>query len=108
MNDMTQEQQHQMPQRHAIDNAERAIQMVKYAEEELKQARDEGDPQKLQQATAKLTTAQHMARDAQKQLLDQDNDHQHQQLLQTEQSLHQALQDVDIAIAAAEQPKQVR
>jgi len=104
---LTKEQQHQMPQRHAADNAEKAIQMAKYAEQEVKQAREEADPRKLKTAMAKLETAQTKVRDSQQQLSSQDDMH-HQELIQVEEQTVQALQDIDAAAEEAAQPKQVR
>ncbi|WP_248930032.1 hypothetical protein [Paenibacillus hamazuiensis] len=105
---MTQEEQHQMRERHGVDNAEKAIQMVKYAEMEVKQAREKSDPKRLQSALGKLQNAQHMADDAQAQLEEFDNLHHHQELEQVQQQTHQSLQDAGIALEEALQPKQVR
>ncbi|TBL71035.1 hypothetical protein [Paenibacillus thalictri] len=105
---MTQEQQHQMPERHAIDNAEKAISMAQYAEQEIERAREASDPHKLQAALGKLQTAQREVREAQEQLSAQEDGHHHQELVQVEEQTVSALQNIDSAEDESLQPKQVR
>lgn len=105
---MTEVNQHQMPLRHVIDNAEKAIQIAKDAEMAVRHAQLDSDPHKLRAAQAELAAAQRALEKAQSQLDASDNEHQHQQLVQVEDQLNQALQSLDVTASNLQQPKQVR
>lgn len=105
---MTEVNQHQTPLKHVVDNAEKAIQIAKDAEMAVRHAQLESDPQRLATAIAQMQTAQRELEKVQSQLDAKDNEHQHQQLIQVQDQLNQALQSADITASNTEQPKQVR
>lgn len=105
---MTEVNQHQMPLRHVIDNAEKAIQVAKDAEMAVRHAQLESNPHKLQAAMAEMEAAQHALHKAQSQLAAKDNDHHHQELVQVQDQLTQAMQSADVTASNTQQPKQVR
>ncbi|WP_159885120.1 hypothetical protein [Paenibacillus puerhi] len=105
---MTDVKQHQMPQRHVIDNAEKAIQIAKDAEMAVRHAQLESNPHKLAAALAELEAAQHALGKAESQMLAQDHEHYGQQLVQVQDQLEQAQQSLDVTASNTQQPKQVR
>ncbi|CAG7646329.1 hypothetical protein ACFQI7_23590 [Paenibacillus allorhizosphaerae] len=106
---MTQVNQHQMPLRHVIDNAEKALQIAKDAEMAVRHAQLESDPHKLQAAIAEMETAQHTLQKAHSQMeAHLDDKREHQELVQVQEQLNQALQSIDVVASNTQQPKQVR
>ncbi|TVY06861.1 hypothetical protein [Paenibacillus cremeus] len=106
---MTQTNQHQMPSRHVIDNAEKAIQVAKDAEMAVRHAQIESNPHKLQAAMAELEAAQHAVAKAQSQMnAHWDDNRPHQELVQVQDDLNQAQQSLEITASNSMQPKQVR
>ncbi|AFC27798.1 hypothetical protein PM3016_850 [Paenibacillus mucilaginosus 3016] len=107
---MTEVNQHQMPNRHVIDNVEKAIQVAKDAEMAVRHAQLESNPQKLRTALAQLETAQHALGNAQAQLKlnSRDREHHGQEFVQVQNELTQSEQSLDITSQNTELPKQVR
>lgn len=105
---MTEVNQHQMPNRHVIDNVEKAIQVAKDAEMAVRHAQLESNPQKLRTALAQLETAQHALGNAQSQLNSRDHEHHGQEFVQVQNDLTQSEQSLDITSSNTELPKQVR
>ncbi|MCZ8515540.1 hypothetical protein O9H85_24660 [Paenibacillus filicis] len=105
---MTEVNQHQMPLRHVIDNAEKAMQIAKDAEMAVRHAQVQSDPNQLRAALAELEAAQHALHKAQSQLDAKDNDHHHLELTQVQDQLGQMQQSVDVVDSNTQQPKQVR
>ncbi|MGG1599372.1 hypothetical protein [Paenibacillus naphthalenovorans] len=105
---MTQVNQHQMPIRHVIDNAEKAMQNAKDAEMAVRHAQLQSDPHKLSFAIGEMKAAQHLLEQAQSQIDAQDHGHHHQELAQVQHQLEQALQSLDEVASNTEQPKQIR
>lgn len=105
---MTEVEQHQMPLRHVIDNAEKAIQIAKDAEMAVRHAQIDSDPHKLSAALAELETAQRMLQKAQSQLHAKDTESHHQELTQVENDLTQSLQSMEATASNTQQPKQIR
>lgn len=108
---MTEVNQHQMPLRHVVDNAEKAIQVAKDAEMAVRHAQLESNPRKLATAIQQLETAQRAVEQAQSQIDAQIGMHHHQheqELKQIQEQLTQSLQTVEIVGANTLQPKQVR
>ncbi|MCS7464927.1 hypothetical protein N0M98_33125 [Paenibacillus doosanensis] len=108
---MTEVNQHQMPLRHVIDNAEKAIQVAKDAEMAVRHAQLESNPNKLASAVAQLETAQRAVQQAQSQIDAQLGFHHHQheqELKQVQEQLNQSLQSVEIVGDNTQQPKQMR
>lgn len=105
---MTQVNQHQMPIRHVIDNAEKAMQIAKDAEMAVRHAQLQSDPHKLSAAIAEMEGAQRALDKAQSQMEAQDHEHHHQELAQVQHQLNQALQSLDVVASNTEQPRQVR
>ncbi|WP_281889733.1 hypothetical protein [Paenibacillus sp. YYML68] len=105
---MTDVKQHQMPMRHVVDNAEKAIQIAKDAEMAVRHAQLESNPNKLSAAMAEMEAAQHALTNAQRELVAQDDERFHQQLTQVEEQVTAALHSLDAIAANTQQPKQVR
>ncbi|MCP3774291.1 hypothetical protein NLX71_13395 [Paenibacillus sp. MZ04-78.2] len=105
---MTQVNQHQMPIRHVIDNAEKAIQVAKDAEMAVRHAQLQSDPHKLSAALAEMESAQQALAKAQSQMAAQDHEHHGQELVQVQDQLNQTQQSLDVVASNTEQPKQVR
>lgn len=106
---MTQINQHQMPLRHVIDNAEKALQIAKDAEMAVRHAQLDSDPHKLRAAIAEMETAQHTLQKAQSQMQAHwDDKRPHQELLQVQEQLDQALQSIDVVASNTQQPRQIR
>lgn len=105
---MTDSNQHQMRLEHVIDNAEKAIQIAKDAEMAVRHAQLESNPKKFASAVQQLQTAQRTLEQAQSQISAHDTDPIHQQLVQVQDQLTQAIQSVEIVSGNTEQPKQVR
>ena len=106
---MTQVNQHQMPLRHVIDNAEKALQIAKDAEMAVRHAQLESNPHQLQAAIAEMEGAQRALQKAQSQMeAHLDDKREHQELVQVQDQLNQALQSIDVVASNTQQPKQVR
>ncbi|SDE37149.1 hypothetical protein SAMN02799630_05279 [Paenibacillus sp. UNCCL117] len=105
---MTDVKQHQMPQRHVIDNAEKAIQVAKDAEMAVRHAQLESNPHKLAAALAELEAAQHALGKADSQLEARDQGHLAQELVQVRDQLTQAQQSLDVTASNTQQPRQMR
>lgn len=108
---MTEVNQHQMPLRHVVDNAEKAIQVAKDAEMAVRHAQLESNPKKLASSIHQLETAQRAVQQAQSQLDAQISEHHHQhkqELEQVQEQLTQSMQSLEVVGANSEQPKQVR
>lgn len=104
---MTEVQQHQMPLRRVIDNAEKAIQIATDAEMAVRHAQLDSDPNKLHSAMAQLQTAQRNLQEAQSQIDSQDNEGL-QELVQIKQQLRNSMSSIEMTSLGTEQPKQMR
>jgi exonuclease VII small subunit len=105
---MTEVNQHQMPLRHVIDNAEKAIQIANDAEMAVRHAQLESNPRKLASSVQQLETAQRAVQQAQSQISEQEFESNRQVLQQVQEQLTQAQQSMDVVSSNTEQPKQVR
>ncbi|MEK8132187.1 hypothetical protein WMW72_30240 [Paenibacillus filicis] len=105
---MTDVKQHQMPLKHVVDNAEKAIQIAKDAEMAVQHAQLESNPHKLAAALAELEAAQHALGKAASQLDAQDHEHYGQELVQVQDQLNEAQQSLDVTASNTHLPKQVR
>jgi hypothetical protein len=104
---MTETQQHQEPIKNAEAHAEDAITAALRAEEMLYDALNQADPKLILSSQARLKQVQHEVMVAQDQLSDVNSGHKYDaQLAQVSQSLHQAHEDVELAMDEAHMPKQ--
>ncbi|WP_284644144.1 hypothetical protein [Paenibacillus silviterrae] len=104
---MTDVKQHQMPLRHVIDNAEKAIQVATDAEMAVRHAQLDSNPQQLQSAIAQLETAKRNLEQAHSQIEAQDNEGL-QELVQIKQQMENSMQSIEMVSLGTEQPKQIR
>lgn len=105
---MAETNEHQMPIRHVVDNAEKAIQVAKDAEMAVRHAQIDSNPREFAKAAAQFQTAQRELEHAASQLEAKDDKHYHQQLSQSIDQVEQAQQSLDAVSENMEQPKQVR
>ncbi|WP_019537133.1 hypothetical protein [Paenibacillus ginsengihumi] len=105
---MTEVNQHQMPLRHVIDNAEKAIQIARDAEMAVRHAQLESNPREFAGAAAQLETARRELEKAQSQMEANDDEHHHQEMAQVQDQLTQAMQSLEAVSANMEQPRQMR
>lgn len=105
---MVESQQHQMYIQRAVDEADQAILAAQKAEFDLQTAVTKADPIRIQKAQAELDTAKRRVKNAYQQLHSFDREKYGQQLKQTIEQAHQAMQDLEMSEEEAHTPKQVR
>lgn len=104
---MTDVKQHQMPLRHVIDNAEKAIKIATDAEMAVRHAQLESDPHKLQSAIAQLETARRNLEQAHSQIEAQDNEGL-QELQQIKEQMRNSAQSIEMVSLGTEQPRRIK
>jgi hypothetical protein len=106
---MTETQQHQEPIKHAEEHAEAAITAALQADDLLQFAQLQADPKLILSSQARLKKVQHEIKEAQDQLHEVNASHKYDaQLVQVNEGLHQAQEDIEIAMDDSHMPKQVR